>query len=393
MPKQKTFFALMICFSLASSYAHPVTPTYFKLLGFNDSMFGLAFAFMALGMFLASPFWGKVSALINSKLTMALGSAGYGLGQIFFAYCTSAGWILVGRLIAGLACGAFFVGALTYITNKSTSTSRGQNLAINATIQTVAGALGYFIGGLVGAWSLPLILNLQIIQLFLTACGLYWLLETDKTTDQPLALRQLVKEANPFRAFLASRQFMNWAYVIIFLAATLVFSAYTAVDQAFNYYLKDVYHLNSSYNGLFKGAVGLISLLANTTVGLYLMKKTNVKKSLVVINFLASLSLLLALILPGIWAYVGLIIIFYGFYAIVTPLLQDVIAMQATKANRSLVLGFYQAINSLGMIIGAFLAGGLYDLNTQLPFIFGLGAFLLASLLSFYYQGLLTKSA
>ena len=43
------------------------------------------------------------------------------------------------------------------------------------------------------------------------------------------------------------------------------------------------------------------------------------------------------------------------------------------------------------MIIGAFLAGGLYDLNTQLPFIFGLGAFLLASLLSFYYQGL-TKS-
>lgn len=265
---------------------------------------------------------------------------------------------MVGRLIAGLACGAFFVGALTYITNKSTNASRGQNLAINATIQTVAGALGYFIGGLVGAWSLPLILNLQIIQLFLTACGLYWLLETDKTTDQPLALRQLVKEANPFRAFLASRQFMNWAYVIIFLAATLVFSAYTAVDQAFNYYLKDVYQLNSSYNGLFKGAVGLISLLANTTVGLYLMKKTNIKKSLVVINFLASLSLLLALVLPGIWAYVGLIIIFYGFYAIVTPLLQDVIAMQATKANRSLVLGFYQAINSLGMIIGAFLAGG-----------------------------------
>lgn len=391
MPRQKTFFSLMICFSLASSYAHPVTPTYFKLLGFNDSMFGLAFAFMALGMFLASPFWGKISAFINSKLTMALGSAGYGIGQIFFAYCHQASWILVGRLLAGLACGAFFVGSLAYITNKSTETSRGANLAINATIQTVAGALGYFIGGLVGAYSLPFILNLQIVQLFITALMLYFFLESDRLDNNKMAWHQLLLEANPFSAFLSSRQFMNRAFFLIFLVATLVFSAYTAIDQSFNYYLKDVYHLSSSYNGFFKGAVGLISLVANTTLGLYLMRHTNVKKSLLVMNLLAAISLIVALLASKIWLYVGLIIVFYGCYAIITPLLQDVIATQANKSNRSLVLGFYQAINSLGMIIGAFLAGGLYDLNTKLPFIFGLGAFLLATPLSGSYQLLLKK--
>ncbi|WP_263640317.1 hypothetical protein [Ligilactobacillus equi] len=33
MPKKFTFFTLIALFNLAANYAHPVTPTYFKLLG------------------------------------------------------------------------------------------------------------------------------------------------------------------------------------------------------------------------------------------------------------------------------------------------------------------------------------------------------------------------
>ena len=59
---------------------------------------------------------------------MAWGCLGYALAQVLFAIGHTPALILWGRLLAGFACGAFFVGALNYIANTSTSKERGANL-------------------------------------------------------------------------------------------------------------------------------------------------------------------------------------------------------------------------------------------------------------------------
>ena len=46
---------------------------------------------------------------------------------------------------------------------------------------------------------------------------------------------------------------------------------FTAFDQSFNYYIKDVFGFSSGYNGLLKGAMGIITLIANTTIALWLI--------------------------------------------------------------------------------------------------------------------------
>ena len=54
-----SFFIVNALFNLASSFAHPVTPTVIQDLHLPDYMFGLALAVMMTTMFLFSPFWGN----------------------------------------------------------------------------------------------------------------------------------------------------------------------------------------------------------------------------------------------------------------------------------------------------------------------------------------------
>ena len=178
---------------------------------------------------------------------------------------------------------------------------------------------------------------------------------------------------------------MTKSLALLFTLSTLIFLGYTAVDQSFNYYLKDVFQFTSRYNGMIKGTVGLVSLIFNMTICIYLMKKTDIRKSNIVILFLGMLSVSASLVMKSPLHFIIAIMIFYGFYAIMIPLTQTLITNQAEKKTRNQVLGFYQATKSLGMILGAYIAGMIYSINVMNPFILGAVTFALALILSMIY--------
>lgn len=386
MKQKKTFLALIASFNLAANYAHPITPAYFKLLGLDSAMFGYAFSVMSLGMFLGSPFFGKLAESFRSKVLMAWGCLGYALAQVLFAIGHTPALILWGRLLAGFACGSFFVGALNYIANTSTAKERGANLTLNAAVQTVFGALGYFVGGMLGTYDLYWAFALQIGQLFFTGVAFYLLLGPDLTAQKAPDIKEAVRSLNFFSSFSTKDAQLSQSLWILLGVSALTFLGYTSFDQSFNYYLKDVFDLATSYNGSFKGTVGLISLVATMTLGMYLVKQTDLNKSTTYILFICAFFMGAVCLASGLTSFFALNLIFYGFYAISVPMVQDLITKQATPTTQGTVLGFYQASQSFGRIIGAFIAGLLYDVNVLGPFILGSLAFLIAAIGVKIYQ-------
>ena len=79
-------------------------------------------------------------------------------------------------------------------------------------------------------------------------------------------------------------------------------------------------------------------------------------------------------------------VIFFAFNSISLPLLQALVAGGGSEDQNSLIMGFYNAVKSLGGIVGALFAGLLYTANPKLPFIFGLIAFVLAAVLAAVYD-------
>ncbi len=378
--KMYWFLVVVAIEIMAANFAHPITPTLLQNLHMPDYMFGFVYAGMSFTNFLFSPMWATLGKRLGSKKTLLICCCGYGFGQFLFMLFKTPMPIMFARMVSGFFVGGIFVSQLTYIIHQADHESRGKFLALNATIQTVFGAFGYMIGGFSGLISTEFTFMLQVLTLVASGVLFFVILDEDKEETQTKF--SFHKEANPFRAFFNARKFMSFAFIILFTVVFLTSLATTTYDQSLNYYLKDVFNFNSSYNGIMKAVVGLISLLANTTISLWIMRHTDVAKSFVVVCLVASLLLFGVYMSSDFLPFAFFNLLFFGVNAIYIPLIQDLCAKNATEAYSGEVMGFYNSMKSMGMVIGGVFAGAIYTAGPKLSFLssgifFGLSAILI----------------
>ena len=362
------FFVGMVMFNLAANFAHPVTPTIIQELQLPDYMFGLMLACMQFSNFLFSPFWGKINTYISSRQTLLICCAGYGVAQLGFACATTQVMILLVRILAGVFVGGINVSFLTYVVGVSRPEDQAKYLTYSATIQAVCGAFGYLIGGVLGEFSIRVTFYLQVICLVLAGVLLRVVCVPDGKQEE-MPVQKIVKESNPLQAFIDGKYFMNAAFAMLFALNILVNFANTGFDQVFNYYLKAQLGLTSSYNGLIKAAVGLISFVFNMSLCLWIIRKTDTKKSMLALCVFCTLAAVCNLLSPQIRGFIFWGVFVYAGYSVSLPVLQHMVAVQADPKQKNLVMGFYNATKSLGSIVGSLMAGFLYELQVKLPFI------------------------
>ncbi len=381
------FFAAAVVFNLSANFAHPVTPTFIQEYHLSDYMFGVALAVMQVSYFLMSPFWGKLNSYIASRKSMLICCLGYAVGQALFGMARTEGMLIFARVFAGMFTGGAFTSFLTYIVNTSSDAERGKNLTIFATIQAVASAFGYFIGGFLGEVSLNATFAAQTACLALAGVAFFFICRDDRPAGAgPIEPRRLIREANPFAAFVACRHFMTALFAALFCVTCLHNLGYTAFEQCFNYFIKDSLGLTSRYNGLIKGLIGLVALAANSTVCMWMIKKTNVRRSTIFVVGACMLSSLGVVFADSTGSFMAVSVAFYAFNAVSIPLMQDLVAKRAAKTNDSnLVMGFFNSTRSLGGIVGSLCAGFLYSAGPKIPFLFAAGAFVLATIFAVVY--------
>ena len=362
------YFFAMTLYIFTSNFIHPITPTLIQDLNLPDYMFGLMPATALLFMFLFSPFWGKITAIISSRNTFLITSFGYAVAQAALAFCTQPGTMLAMRSLAGFFSSGSFVAFLTYVINTGKSEDQPKFLTYTATIQAVAAPFGYLAGGVLGEWSV--IGTIFVHAGAVAFCGVLFRLicVADHTVETKLPLRDIVKDSNPLQAILDGGHFMNKAFALLFAVNVLMNFGNFCFDHAFNYYLKDQLHLTSSYNGIIKAAVGFVSFVANMSLCMWILHKTNVKKSMISVALFCTLAAAGVLLLPNMAVYVACSIMVYAGYSISLPLVQHMSAEESDPAQKNLVMGFYNATKWMGSVIGSLTAGLLYSFHAQLPF-------------------------
>ena len=383
------FFANTAVFMLAANFAHAVTPTFFQGLGLGNYMFGVALATMLAVNFCVSPFWGKLNDYTSSRFSLLIGSVGYGIGQLFFGLSKTEAHVIIARGVTGIFTAGAFVSMMTYIVNTTKDEQkRGYNLAIYATIQSICNAFGYLIGGLLGEVSIKLTFRAQYITLICCGIAYYFICEKDaKITEPGVKFSTILKKSNPFSAFAASKYFMNITLAMLFAMVVFQNMGNTAFDQSFNYFLRDRFGFSSGYNGIIKGVMGIITLAVNSTLTIWILNKTNVNKSIIKIFMGASVTMALAIVFSSNpIPYIIFNVFYFAFTAVTFPLLQNMVAKSATGENSNLVIGFYNAVKSLGSVIGALLAGVLYNISDVYPFIFGFIVFVGACIVSWAHS-------
>lgn len=377
------FFAVMFVFNMAANFVHPVTPAIIVDLQLNDYMFGLAMAAMMAFNFLFSPFWGKMVSLLSSKKVILICGLGYAVGQVFFGLARTELQFLLARMFAGTFISGCYVAFLTYTVNCSPDATRGRNLAVNATVNSVSASFGYFVGGMVGELNIYASVWLQAAVLAITSVLLFMGCQDDQQLDRrQWSKRELLRDSNPFAAIAQCRHFLTKTLIYLFLAYGLGNLGYIAFEQCFNFYLRDQFQLTSGYNGVIKAVLGVISLIANGTLCMWILRRKRVSPYIAGVMGVCTAAMMGVIFFESVLPFILVNVLFFAFYFISVPLMQNRAAVLGEGKNSNLVMGAFNAVKSFGSIFGSALAGFLYEWSPKTPFVFGFAAFALAAVMA-----------
>lgn len=365
--KTSSLYFLFVLFFLeliAANLAHPATPTIIVERELPASTFGYAFAAMALGSFLFSPLWAYLNDRIGRVHVFAIGCYGYAVGQLLFLFATHLWLVVFARFIAGAFVGGVMMTQLVLILDHSIRSDRAVNLSIHATLFTVGGALGYLIGGYLSDINLALMFVIQVGLLVLIGLIMHLFFQgidvhqiKDKSSSlNPLRFFKFVIQIKPIEFLFFS------AVIFLSMIGTIAF------DQIFNFYLKDQLFFPASMNGIIRAVFGLMSLIVNVTLGRLIISKRWFKVPLIVVLFSASALSFVLFISRDIALFMSLSVIFFVLNSLYLILVQVYSGHMSVFASNSAVVGLYNAIRSLGMVFGSFLAGSIYQLNIASSF-------------------------
>ncbi len=373
------FFVLMMFQLIIANLAHPVTPVIIQTLQLPAYIFGLAFASMSFSNFLFAPLWGRLSDRIGRIKIYTICCFGYAIGQFLFFQATSEISILLARAVAGVFIGGIGVTQLTYVLDRSTPQNRAFNLTVHATLFTLAGAIGYLLGGFVGDYSLNTLFLMQVGGLIIAGLLLgNIMLDTHPNEVVVWTKKELIRASNPFRAFVLSSQFIAKSLWLFLFAALFATMGSVAYDQSFNYFIRDQFGFSPSYNGLLKAGFGLMGLFLNSTLCLWIIRKTQMRLPLALAIFLAGTSAIVAASFPQINSFLWISVAYFAANTVFIVLIQTNAGAENRQENSGAFMGIFSSMKSVGMIFGSMFAGLVYGIKPTYSFLFSGSMFLIA---------------
>lgn len=373
MKKLYIFYLLSFALNILINLAHPVTPTLIKNANIGDYMFGIAYGFMAIGQVISSLKWGKIALKKGEINTIVFGILIYLIGQILFFKTNTFISIISARLLSGIGAGGFMVASISYLI-KISELNASKNLTFYTALTVFSSTIGYLIGGIVGDKNVHYVCYIQVIlALFLIMCFKFLMPEYVSYLK--------VEEDQNKPAIEYSNKFFYLNILVIFaLIAT------TCYDQTFNYYIKDVFDFKPSMNGYIKAFVGVSAFIVG---GLFskIQKSNKNYFYLNIIFFVCICSLLALASINNILLFLESNVVFYISNSLYLPILQSIYIHNIGNGDYSVMSGKFNLCKSLGMIIGAFLAGLTYEFLEILPFIIAACLFFICIiLLNFFVQ-------
>ena len=176
------------------------------------------------------------------------------------------------------------------------------------------------------------------------------MLLADQPIEKHLDIKQTLKESNPFKIIVDARGVITAVLVSFFIMAIATSFASTCYEQCFNYFVKDQYGFPPSYNGLLKALVGFVTLIANSTICMWLLRKTNINKSIIYVLMICLSMMISIILINDIVPFIIINVIFFGFNAVYLPLMQAMLAKFA-KHDDGVLIGLFNSMRSLEWLV------------------------------------------
>ena len=391
-----TYVVVIFTYNLGNA----VMPAFLKETKFGTEIFGYLTAFMYLGQFLISPFWGKLSDE-KGRWVLMFSPLGYGFGQLFYILSSnSLPMLIFSRVFSGVFAILFLSQFVAYISDVAPQEKRKNVLAITAIMIPLGSGFAYLAGGLLKSpelesvllairaflekfvsadlsalltqsYTIPFII--QFLLGFILSVFIYQLI-SNNNQYQVMHKKDTSAKKERLNIFTAITSLKDYTGTVVFSIILVTFfnSFAYAATQSIQYYLQDALGQDAQGIGFTVFAYNILSVLISLIIQPILIKKNSNWTNLLIANgTVIVMAILLNFSTPIMLVLIMSIAIMMN--TLLISITQAILA-QTSDTERGLLLGMNQSATSFGSIIGNFVVSPLYAfmpqvMNHRLPFI------------------------
>ncbi|MFE6167900.1 MFS transporter [Viridibacillus arvi] len=344
----------------------PVMPSFMNIMHLTGSTMGYLIAVFAVAQLIMSPFAGRWVDRYGRKKIITLGLFLFGISELIFGVGTHVSVLYLSRILGGISAAFIMPGVTAYVADITSVQERPKAMGyISAAIST-GFIIGPGIGGFIAEYGIRLPFFFAAGIAFLACISSMFILK------EPLTKEQLAEnfDNNKKTNFISDlKKSLNPVFFIAFIIVFVLafgLSAYETVfslfsDHKFGFTPKDI------------AAIITISSIFGVVVQVFMFGKlVDILGEKKLIQLCLIVGAILAVASTMISSYLAVLTV-TCFIFLAFDLLRPALTTFLSKAGgkeQGFVAGMNSTYTSLGNIVGPAMAGILFDVNINYPYLF-----------------------
>ncbi|GAA4848972.1 multidrug efflux MFS transporter Blt [Paenibacillus vulneris] len=364
---------------LSTGIVIPILPELLNEFGAGGQAAGYLVSCFGLTQFIFSPIAGDLSDKYGRKPMILIGLFLFALSNLIAAVAGDLSLLFLSRLIGGIGSAALVPSIMAYVADITTNDQRGKAMSLLGTAMTSGFIIGPGAGGLLAELGIRFPFYASVgIGLLAMLCSLK-LLPEPTTADQRLMQRESKnKKENILRQIILSVRSKYFILLLMVFALTFGLMHFEAI---FPLFVVQSYGFDTRDIAVLLTVCSLIATVNQLVLTGKLTRWMGEKKVISSMLVLCAVSLV-CLLLSGNFIYVMFMtMLFFTFNNILRPTLNTLLSKEAGD-EQGFVAGLNNAYMSLGNIFGPGLAGILFDIHINLPYLFGACVLVVSSIIA-----------
>ncbi|MDT8979201.1 MFS transporter [Paenibacillus sp. chi10] len=367
----------MFLANLSMGLVIPIVPELLEEFSASGQAAGYLVSCFGLTQFLFSPIAGNLSDRYGRKPMIIIGLVLFALSNLLAAFASDLTLLFASRLIGGIGSAALIPSIIAYIADITADDQRSKSMSWLGASMTSGFIIGPGVGGLLAEWGIKMPFYVSAcVGVVAMVCSFWGLPESVSANIRQMHGQMKEKRDNVFRQIVLSVR--SRYFVMLLIVFTMTFGL-THFEAIFPLFVVQVYGFTTRQIAILLTVCSLIGTLNQLLLTDRITRRFGEKQIIVAMLLLSAVSLVFLLFSGHFFYVMAFTMLFFTFNNILRPTINTLLSRVAGN-EQGFVAGMNNAYTSLGTIFGPMLAGILFEVHFDLPYLFGGFVLLLSSI-------------
>ncbi|WP_153730725.1 MFS transporter [Sporosarcina obsidiansis] len=364
--RKKLYILMVNMFIAVGSFGIiiPILPAYLVSIGQAGTAAGLIIALFAAAQFVMSPIAGRWADRYGRRVMIISGLSGLAISMFVFYFSDSIAVLYLSRVIGGVGAALLIPAIFAYVSDITTMDQRAKGNSMISAAMSLGIVIGPGIGGFLADYGLkvPLLVSALVGVLAVVFSAVYLKESMDTKPEVMMKKESMIMEV---------RNSFGKPYIIP-LVITLVMSfGLMAYESVLGLYIDNSFGATPKDIAIMVTATGIVSVIIQLFAVDWIVRKIGELNVLTGFLAVAAGGFLLSVLAKSYEMFFVVTMIIFLASSILRPVLTTLISKLAGD-EQGFAMGMNNSYMSIGNVAGPLLAGVLYDVNHDFPFLLGL---------------------